>query len=440
MRESIGTLMSVVVLASCDLHVPDLNDQGLADLRDRPTPVKVAAASVGLLIGARADIAPLLGYVNILGVLGREAYDFDAADPRPITELLVAETLDPANPFSGAIWAVPYRNIRNANVLQGAVDAVVAMTPAEKEATRGFAKTITASDYLRIIDTRDDLGAVIARSPDLHTLDPIVGKAEVFAYIATLLDEGKTHLMAGGDTFPFALGTGFSGFDTPATFLRVNRALAGRVEVYRKNYPLALAALGESFLSADPATPRLELGVYHAYGTGSGDLTNALVSPNLFAHPSIVAGAEMTASGQPDARVTRKLKMVMARTTNMLTSDRAFTIYSSPTSPVAIIRNEELILLRAEANIGMGNLTAAIDDLNFIRVNSGSLPPRTDLDAGNIVDELLKQRLYSLLFEGGHRWIDMRRHGRLDQLPLDLPTHHLHANMPIPLEETDARQ
>ncbi|NIM60897.1 MAG: RagB/SusD family nutrient uptake outer membrane protein, partial [Acidobacteria bacterium] len=88
--------------------------------------------------------------------------------------------------------------------------------------------------------------------------------------------------------------------------------------------------------------------------------------------------------------------------------------------PIPIIRNEELILLRAEINIGMNLISDAADDINFIRVNSGGLDPRTNLDATNILDELLKQRRYSLLFEGGHRWIDMRRYGRLDDL-LDPP-------------------
>ena len=46
---------------------------------------------------------------------------------------------------------------------------------------------------------------------------------------------------------------------------------------------------------------------------------------------------------------------------------------------------------------------------------------------------------YSLLFEGGHRWIDLRRYGRLDELPLDLPSHQVNAIYPIPVDETAAR-
>jgi hypothetical protein len=55
------------------------------------------------------------------------------------------------------------------------------------------------------------------------------------------------------------------------------------------------------------------------------------------------------------------------------------------------------------------------------------------------VDTLLYERRYSLLFEGGHRWIDMRRYNRLSQLPKDLPGHTVHERFPIPKVETDAR-
>jgi hypothetical protein len=139
--------------------------------------------------------------------------------------------------------------------------------------------------------------------------------------------------------------------------------------------------------------------------------------------------------------VTQKTREVDSRTYQGLSSKYAFTLYSSNTSPLPIIRNEELILLRAEAHIGLSNFPAAADDLNFIRTTSGGLPARTDLTTREVlIDELLKQRRYSLLFEGGHRWIDMRRYNKLNELPVDLEGHQRHERFPIPLSETDARQ
>lgn len=443
-------LAGALCLGACgDLDIPDLNNPSLELLRDRPTRSAVNAAATGLLIGHRVDVAAASGYVSMLGILGRESYNFDAADPRFVTEMLMAVTLDPGSPrFGGNFWSAPYSNIRNANLVLTAVGNVSGMSEAEREAIRGFAKTIQALDFLVVINTRDTYGAPIDVGGAIDELAPIASKDEVFAHIATLLDQAKAHLEAGGNTFPFPLDDGFGGFRTPATFLRFSRAVKARVDVYRGDFAAALAELGESFIAPGSS---LDLGVYTTYGTGSGDTLNGLISPNLFAHPSIIPDADRKANGDVDDRVTRKVKSVTARTVQGITSDLGFSVYPGNTSPVPVIRNEELILLRAEANIGLGNVAAAADDINFIRTASGGLAPRLDLDASNILDELLKQKRYSLLYEGGHRWIDLRRYGRLQAcdpadttgrqcVPLDLPTHHIHDRFPIPVQEMDPRE
>jgi hypothetical protein len=55
------------------------------------------------------------------------------------------------------------------------------------------------------------------------------------------------------------------------------------------------------------------------------------------------------------------------------------------------------------------------------------------------IDDLLYEREFSLLFEGGHRWIDTRRFNKLDTLPLDNPTDKRNKRYPIPLAECNAR-
>ena len=55
------------------------------------------------------------------------------------------------------------------------------------------------------------------------------------------------------------------------------------------------------------------------------------------------------------------------------------------------------------------------------------------------IDEVLRQRRYSLMFEGGHRWIDLRRLNRLNDLPLDRSNHLRNSAFPIPEAECLAR-
>lgn len=439
----VAAVAMLVFASACkDLVVPDYNNTSLDDLTNNPTPTKIAQTSQGLLVGTRVGIGEQNGYVSLLGIVGRESYNFDPADPRFITEMLIGP-LDGGSPaFGGNLFAAPYRNIRNANLLLGAVDKVVGLTATQKSAVQGFAKTIQALDYLHVVNTRDDLGAPI--EVNIGPTDdpaPIVPKAAVFAQIVTLLDDGLTALNAGGAAFPFALSPGFADFDTPAEFAKFNRALKARVEAYQGNYANALTALSGSFL--DTSAP-LTLGAYHSYSTGSGDTPNALFDPTgraILAHPSIVTDAENKANGTADARLLAKVgQLPDPHTVQGVTSDRVFTIYNSNVAPIPIIRNEELILLRAEARWFTTDPVGALSDINLIRTSSGGLAPRGPfVNQADFVTELLKQRRYSLLFEGGHRWIDTRRFGLLSTLPKALPAHTVPSRFPFPEAECLAR-
>jgi starch-binding outer membrane protein, SusD/RagB family len=430
-------LAGMLSLAGCDLEVANLNNPGLDELEDEPTPSKVASACTGLLIGTRAGTAAAIGYVSQLGILGRESYNFDAADPRNVGEMLAGQ-LSPASPYGGAFWGGPYTNIRLANITLAAAAQVPEFTPEEQTAIKGYIHTIQALDLWRVITTRDTIGAVIDTDRPIDELGEIVPKDEVYTYIADLLDTAADELAGGGDAFPFPLTSGFSGFDDPAGFLTFNRALRARVAAYQEDYAGIDEALAESFI--DDAGD-LDVGPKHTFGTGTGDVTNGLINPNIYAHQSLVDDAQ--ANGDvPDARLTAKVTQVdeeNAGGAGGLSSDLKFTMYS-PTAPVPIIRNEELILLRAEAAWGQGDLAAAIADLNIIRTVSGGLAPLADdLSADEVEEEILYNRRYSLMFEGGHRWLDARRFGRIEDIPLDLPEHFRNVRYPIPAAECDGR-
>jgi starch-binding outer membrane protein, SusD/RagB family len=425
-------------LGACDLDVGDLNNPGLDQLENNPTPSAVSAACTGLIIGHRRNVASENGYIMQVGILGHEAYNFDAADPRYISELL-AGTLNQGSPFGGNFWPLPYINIRDANIVLHAVDKVAEFSEAQKASIRGFAKTMQALDLLEVINTHDTNGAVIDTDHGIsEPLGAVVDKAATFAQIVKLLDGAKADLMAGGDAFPFNLSAGYTGFDKPATFLKFNRAIRARVAIYLKDNDGALDALAESFID-DTAMADLSLGVYHVFGTSSGDTANALVNPNIYVYPAIATDAQKNGA-VVDARFTKKVMTAKKPgAAQGLASTLAFTLYTTPTSPVPVIRNEELILIRAEAEFGKNDFVKGTADLNLVRVRSGGLALiAPDLNATNYVDALLYEREYSLLFEG-HRWIDLRRFDKLKDLPKDKPDFVINVRYPMPLNECNAR-
>jgi hypothetical protein len=256
--------LAALLVGACDLDVPDLNNPGLdVLLQDTPTPDAVNAACTGLLIGNRRNHANEFGYIDELGILGREAYNFDTADPRFVGELLGGQ-LNPGSPFGGGFWAGPYANIRLANVTLHALDKinVELLSDESKSGIRGFVHTIMALDLLEVVVTRDSNGAVIDTDRDVTAaLGAIVDKTATYNEIKRLLDSALPELDAGGKTFTFALGRGYMGFDTPPTFRKFNRAIRARVAAYTGEYATALTALGESFLD-DSAMADFNLGVY----------------------------------------------------------------------------------------------------------------------------------------------------------------------------------
>lgn len=430
--------------AACDstFDVPDLNNPGLESLENNPTLSALLDATQGLMIGSRGGISNQTGYVAHLGMMGRESLTFDNSDPRYFDEILSGLLVAGNGAFGGSGWTPRYRNIRNANIVLNALQGdVVGLTPADAEGIRGFAKTLQALDYLLVVNMRDVNGIVIEVNRTLdEELAPFVSKDAGLSHVVALLGEAQAHLTAAGSSFRFQLSAGFAGFDDPTSFMMFNRALLARVEVYRGNYGAALAALGASFI--DVGGGNIDLGVYYSFGTGSGDATNGLFQgsdPQIVAHSSVLLDADPS-----DERVQRKTSVLATPKldTRGVGTDTRWEHYPTLGSPVPIIRNEELILLQAEAKWFTGDEAGAISDLNYVRVNSGglgALPAPAAGDNSGFIDMLLNERRWSLLFEGGHRWIDSRRFGRLGDLALDRPTDLIPSAFPIPRDECLAR-
>ena len=360
-------------------------------------------------------------YLRVVSVIGREAYYMEPADPRYTGTLMGKDgtTLDPSGFLIVRTWSSRYRVIRNCNYLLAE----------NNEGVKGFAKTIIAYEMLLNLNYTWENGIRVDVAGD--TPGPFVSKDAALSYIASLLDEAKANLENAGSNFDFKLSAGFSDFNTPAEFLKFNRGLRARVAIYQKDYNTALAALGNSFLDLGAS---LTKGVYLDYGTGLGDQLNPIYEPpeavniKLFAHPSFVNDAE-----PGDTRVANKtFKRSSATTLDGLTSDLAQTVSSGTTAPFPIMRNEELILLRAEANVGLGNFSAAESDVNLIR-NAAGLGD-VALDANNALDEVLKQKRYSLFLEG-YRWVDLRLYDKLNELPIDRPGDIIFTSLPRPSTE-----
>ena len=457
-RRSAFAVLAAVSLTACknELTLPNYNSPSVNGLSGDPAGLQLAAT--GILASERNNYS---GYIIDVSLFGREGYYYFQTDARYVTDYLVGagsganRALSSTGFASGtARWFNYFRNERNAMNLIDAAEAS-SLSDQQKAAARGFANTFRALDMYYTISLRDSLGMPVEIRPNPNDQAPFVSRDSAYKAISATLDAAKADLTAAGSTdFPFTLHSGFDGFDTPSTFLLFNRAIAARVLAIRGSldcgaacYTQALAAVGESFATAPGAAASLadmNIGVYNIYSTAPGDALNGLnytQDANVLAHASIVTDAEKQVDGTtPDARVTRKVAALPVPVAAPgkdagIPATYRFQIYSSNTTPTPIIRNEELLLIRAEANLKLGNVGPALVDINNVRTVSGNLPP---LLGTPTIDDLIYERRASLLLEG-FRWIDARRFGRLNTLPLDLPSHFVAKVVPIPKAECDAR-
>jgi hypothetical protein len=109
-------------------------------------------------------------------------------------------------------------------------------------------------------------------------------------------------------------------------------------------------------------------------------------------------------------------------------------VYTSNTAPIPIIRNEELVLIYAEAKIQLNAFPDAIVALNRIRLGHGIPAYAGGVTQAALINEMLRQRRYSLFYEG-HRWVDVRRYNMLNTLPLDRAGDDVWDKFPLPQNE-----
>ena len=425
----------MLTFTACNIDfVENPNGPTLESIENGATLADLQLLAAGIESSMRIDMQ---FYYWTTSMVGREYYDLNGTDPRYTGELLGEQgaVLDNNGFLTTRSFAARYRTIRNAQVLINAtVNSNASLTVPEEDGFFGYAKAITAYQML-LVANRQFSNGIRLDVADPDKLGPFTGSySESLNGIMNLLDEALSHLSNAGDKFLFPLSNGFIAFDTPAEFAKFVNAIAARVELYRGGSSSAiLDRVNKSFMDMSLG---MDLGVYHVFGAGGNDVLNPMFNvPNTDLY-TVQSG--WIADADPlDMRVSAKstpydtAEISVPVTLAGLSGDTQVTMFSSNTDPFPIIRNEELILIYAEANIGSDN-TEAVKAIDVVRTAAGLEAYSGGTDDATLIDELLNQRRYALFGEG-HRWIDMRRFNR--PIPVDRTGDVVHEEFPRPATE-----
>jgi starch-binding outer membrane protein, SusD/RagB family len=440
--KSILVAATVISVTGCNPlkleEVIDPNNPSVASVSNNASRAQIQFLITGLESRHRDY---LFTVTAAFGTFGREIWYFNASDPRFQTDWLGQSGRRPDAAYfgfgatGGAAYATPYQAIRQAIVLRNAALNTNVLSDQEKKAVTGFAKTIMGYQFMIPANFLYDNGVRIDIEDPLKP-GPFVTYQEGLTYIKSLLDEGLADLNAAGTTFPFTLTSGWSGFNNIDGLKKVNRAIAARLAVYRKDWQGALDALNGSFMNLNGS---LAAGPAHVYGAAP-DVFNPLfyvldasISTIIVVHPSMLSDATPN-----DTRVSSKF---FQRTTAASVSTDAGTLFgthqdrrwATNTTPIPFIKNEELILIKAEAHAQLNQFTDAVTAVNIVRnaANIGNYGGAQTQPA--LITEILYQRRYSLWAEPwGHRWIDTRRYDRMNEIPVGLDQGAVFRQFPKP--------
>jgi hypothetical protein len=370
-------------------------------------------------------------YYDVTSIVGREYWFFTGSDPRYTGEVLGKgeATLDRAGFYGSRPYLGRYKTIKNANVMINAVDNSTQITAEEAQGYLGYAKTMQAYEYHLALNLQYNNGIRIDVS-DPDNLGSFLDYDPALAAIAALLETAVEHLDKAGTAFPFTLSSAMDGFDNPASFVTFNRALAARIALYQGNKGAALTFLASSFIDM---SGDLNVGPARFYSTSGGDFSNNLFrqldqADAIIAHPTFVSDTLAN-----DVRISKIVERTSPLTLDGLTGSHDVFVYKSLDDFVSYIRNEELILILAEANIGTDN-DMVITALNAVRQANNLDDYAGGTSDAEVFQELMLQRRYSLFGEG-HRWVDMRRWGLLGDLPIDRAGDDVWEQMPRPISE-----
>lgn len=412
----------LIGLYSCSLdEVQDPNNPTRESLINGATDTDLQFLVSGLESILRSDME--YHYWTTSSV-GREYYDLRGTDPRYTGELLGknGSDLDNNGFLTTRSFSQVYRVVRQANDLLTSVNnSNTSFSDGELNSIKAIANGYKAYSLSLELNRQYENGLRFDVA-DSDNLGSFLSYENSLGEIRSLIDTAITQL-AGTNTFPVNLQN--NGVQSVANFKKFLSSLGARIAMYQNDKVAMKSYLNSSYLNLNGD---FNTGAYHVFGTGN-DTANPLFygSTNYLAHPTFASEAEAG-----DTRVNSKTTSIATVSLDDLSANRRVKLYSSNVQDVPMIRNEELILMYAEAHIGNNNGEAR-RALNIIR-NAASLSNIYWTSDADLTNELLKQRRYSLFGEG-HRWVDMRRFGRLGQLPLDRSGDKVHVQFPRPQSE-----
>lgn len=348
------------------------------------------------------------------------------------------------NGTNNIIWSSAYKQLYNTNALLEGIKDNVDLKEATKNRIEGEARFLRAFIYYYLVHLYDEVPLVLTTDYNTNQSLARTSVIEIYSQIKKDLEEALVHLP---EDYVHSEGEHIR-----PTKYAVYTLLA-RLALWKEDYTQAVNYTSEVIESGKYRLVELD----DAFKANSEESILQLVSgnPNIGAYEGNLFILENNPAA-PNNSASQSLTddFLTIWETNDLRYQNWIGVYTEGDENYyypfkykiknggdseeysMVIRLAELYLIRAEAYAKSGNVQAAIDDLNKIRNRTG-LPDWTAADIPDIEQAVLDERRRELFSEWGHRWLDLKRFGVIDEvLGQKKPTWQQHAKL-LPIPEQD---
>lgn len=334
------------------------------------------------------------------------------------------------------LWLPLYKLIYRTNAAIEGLESSKELTPAVKNQLLGEAKFLRGYFYFYLVNLFGEVPLALVTDPKVNSLLSKSSVDEVYEQILIDLNDAESLL---SDSY-FKDGLLIPGTERTRPTKWVATALIARIYLYRGNFDKAdekatslinnstlfgLVALNDVFLkNSREAIWQLQPTVVNF---NTVEAQTFIFSPTglLTARPAYLTTFQLNSFESNDKRAVVG-NWISSRTIAGNTyffpfkyklGDRDTTITSTSNMKeyFMMFRLAEQYLIRAEAKAKRGDIIGAQSDINAIRTRAG-LSNTTANSEQTLLDAILKERQVELFCELGHRWMDLKRTGKIDEL------------------------
>lgn len=338
-----------------------------------------------------------------------------------------------------SIWDNSYQTIYMCNTVLNGLEASTGLSVEKKDQLKGEVLFVRSLVYFYLINLFGEVPYIEITD---HEANSKVSKLSIETMYGHILDDlGKAKILL-SDKFDAANRTRANVYAVHALMARCylyleqwDNALTSSNEVLSKSSLFSLLPLDKVFLrNSQEAILQLKPET-EGRSTREADVHVLLSGPPLnFALNKRVE--TMMEAG--DLRSQKWIGVLTKGSDRWLFSNKYKERTWKDVSPEysTVFRLAELYLIRAEAKAMLNDIDGATDDLNEIRTRA-ELNPKQNLTKELFLDALVQERRVELLAEHGHRWFDLKRWGKADEVLKLVKPSWKPTNILLPLPEAE---